>query len=321
VKRAAAALLLLGACASPEGTPIVAAEGGTVTSDDGVLTLILPPGALPSDATVTIRPTTDWPVEAPERFDPLAPVYAIEPEVELLEDAYIIVRPPDPAALRGPHGDAFVAHYSFGWSDAKVRPSAHSRTVHLADGRAAVVADVFELGLHWIGDGVPGADRSIPRLAVDVVMVDGPREVGAELRLSRLALWSDLPHSLFSREVFASAAGPVGEPASPLAWDDGVTRTWDATTDEVQLLHAFELFDLGVDAREERMAIHQDLEPVELSAEAPLDPLVEPLPGWRCDGATDPSTRLFVGVDVVTGASAGVARVGAVRELGPAACR
>ena len=147
MRRVALALLLLG-CSNETGTPVDASVGATLTSADGALTLVIPPGALPRDASISIEviEESDWPVMAPGRFERPAPVYRIEPAgLELVDDAYVVFTPTRPELLASDAGDVLAVHYSWGPTDEKVRPADRSRTVFLADGRIAVVATVFEL--------------------------------------------------------------------------------------------------------------------------------------------------------------------------------
>lgn len=312
MRRAAVALLLIGCAES--GTPVEAAVGATLTSDDGVLTLVIPPGALPRDASIAIETVeeSDWPVQAPGRFERPAPVYRIEPMgLELVADAYVVFTPTRPELLASGGADVLAVHYSWGSTDEKVRPADRSRTVFGADGSVAVIATVFELGVHWIGERVPGADRDLPQLSVTPRGdLSGDHAVGEPFSLEGLALESDLDHALFSRSAFAAARGSV----RPVAWDVA-PRPWNDA-------HLLPLPDSLLDGpeRDDQVAEHDDPAPVTLGPGAPLEPLVAPLPGWTCE-TTGGLDSVLVGVDVVTGASSGVARVGYARELPVGSCQ
>ncbi len=309
-------------CAAP-GVPVEAAVGATVSSEDGVLTLILPPGALPRDVSLSIErlDEADWPVAAPGRFTLPAPVYRIEPELELTGDAYVVFHPTAPERLRAAGGDVLAASYTWGTRDEKVRPASATRTVALADGRVVVVATLYELGVLWIGERVPGADRALTQLSLQIdADLAGEHARDEPFAVSAASLTSDADHALFGREVWSAAAGPAGGlVVAPVEWTGGRARTWGATYDPERLVHPLEVFG-GPAPREERVAVLADPAPVDLGPGAPLAPISDPLPGWRCATAGEGAT-VFVGVDVVTGASEGVATVGAARELTVGPCR
>ena len=311
----AAVLLALGC--GPSGPLILAAEGGEVSSEDGVFTLRFPPGALPEDTHVSIRAleADDWPVRAPSRFDLIGDVMQVEPAgLELADDAYAIVLPPDPASLSEEDGDLLAAHYAWSPRDEIVRPVASTRTVHLADGRVAVVGTIFELGTHWVGDRVPGGSTELPQLRVHVQGGAAARAVDETWTVEAAALSASLPHTLLERRVGTTVMGDG--PVAPAG--DGEAERWDATRDPEHGLHPYEVFGVA-GARTELRAGAADLEPISVTAGAPLAPVIDALPGWRCDAAGEGGAR-FVEVDVITGASAGVVEVGGVWELPPARC-
>ena len=320
----ASTALLLVACAGETAPVIRAAEGGSITTSDGVMTLYFPPGALGHDTAITITPLLDdeWPVGAPGRFERIGGVYRVEPGgLELDEDAYAIVIPPDPSALRDPEGDLLAMHYLWSPRDEHVRAAPATRTLHLADGRVAIVATLWELGTHWTGDRVPGADRALPALHARIEASAGDHPADQPWSMSTVSLVSDLPHAVFRRDVsttvvFTGAASPF----VPAGVEGASVRSWDATHDAELGLHPWEVFALG-GARTETRSTTTDTEPVALSAGTALSPLVTPLPGWRCGAASDEGADAWVAIDVVTGASSGVVTVGAMREIGTAHCR
>ncbi|MCZ7682912.1 MAG: hypothetical protein M5U28_30565 [Sandaracinaceae bacterium] len=322
MRRALALALALTACES--GPVIVAEEGGVVESPDGVLRLVLPPGALPRDTVVTIRVLTEdeWPVNAPSRFTRIGEVYAIEPGgLELLEDAYAVVFPPDPSILDGEAGALIASAYQWSPRTELVAPAPATRTWRLADGRIAVVGTLYELGTTWVGDKVTGAERALTTLHASIAGAAGEHAAGEEWRADALALTAGATHVLFEREVTASVISTDADAALVPSGVEGASVVrWDATLDPALGLHAFEVF--GVEgARTEARITAGTRQPVTLEPDVPLAPAVDPLPGWRCDAASGEDQRLFLGVDVVTGASSGVVTVGVAQELGAARCR
>lgn len=311
-------LVCLTAC-SPSGVPIAAGEGGVVTSDDGAFTLRIPPRALAHDTAIAVRALTEdeWPARAPGRFELLGAVYAIEPAgLELREDAYAVLIPS--RALDDEDGALLAVHYQHSSRTDEVAAAPVTRTVHLADGRRAVVATLFELGTHWVGDRVPATDRdALPALRARLAAEDVERADGDAWMITEAALTSDRPHLLFERAVTTTAVRE-GVSAGVVPAGDAEVRRWDATHDPALGLHALEVFDAPGSREETRVTI-VDHEPVTLEADVTLTPALEPLPGWRCDGVGD--ARVFVELDVVTGASSGVVTVGLARELGAARCR
>lgn len=97
------------ATSAAEGTPVSAADGGTVTSDDGRLTLDIPPGAVTEDVEVSISALP--PGEVPEGAEDLpvvGVVYELEPDgLQLGSPATVEVRL-DPDDLGVPTGEAGV---------------------------------------------------------------------------------------------------------------------------------------------------------------------------------------------------------------------
>lgn len=328
--RARGRLVLLAAalgCIACEGTGVLvsAERGGVVSSEDGALSIVFPPGALEADTRVAIRvlPESEWPVDAPSRFALIGPVYQVEPAgLELRGDAYAITTPPDVRALRSDtEGELFAVHYLYSPRDERVRPAPATRTLHLADGRVAIVGTLYELGTHWVGDRVPGADRTLPALRARVSALAGEHAAASEWRIDSVSLQSDLPHTLFRRDVMAivwphavpSALRTQG-PAS------AVWELWDGAPHEEFGLHPHQVFGLGPLAADESRSRVSEFEPVLLDGAA-LDPAFPELPGWRCTATDDAGADLWVEVDVVTGASEGVVTVGVARELGRATCR
>lgn len=322
MRRALALALALTACES--GPVIVAEEGGVVESPDGVLRLVIPPGALPRDTVVTIRVLTEeeWPVNAPSRFTRIGEVYAIEPGgLELLEDAYAVVIPPDASILDGEGGALIASTYQWSPRTELVSPAPATRTWRLADGRVAIVGTLYELGTTWVGDKVPGAERTLTTLHAAFGAAIGEHAVGEEWRADALSVTSDASHVLFEREVTASVISTGTDAALVPSGVEGASVVrWDATLDPVLGLHAWEVF--GVEGpRTEARLTAGDRQPITLEPDVPLAPAVDPLPGWRCDASSGEDPRLFLGVDVVTGASSGVVTVGVAQELGAARCR
>lgn len=308
--------LLLAACASPGTARISAAEGGWAWSEDGRFGLFFPPGALDADLEVSIasRPEADWEVDAPGRFTRLGDVYRVEPRRALARDVYAVTELATvPDVLRAPSGERVLGvHYVYDGD--KVRPAPFTRTVYFEDGRVAVVATLFELGDHWFAERAPGADRSLVQLSA---RIEAPAPAGEEWHWSRGALFADLPLAILGSEVRASA---VGDPAvAPIA-EGGTERTWDARSDEALGLHPFELFGGRAGARSERVVLREDPMPFTIDAAAPRDPVIDPLPGWRCEGTSAREATLFGGIDVVSGASSGTTTTGILVELGRASC-
>lgn len=310
------ALLTLG-CES-SGTRIIAAEGGRVVSDDGTLTLFFPPGSLPEDTNVSIRAIEEsaWPVAAPGRFERIGDVYRVQPELILASDAYAILEVPTvPAILQTDAGeDVFAVHYLH--DGEFVQPAPATRTVYLADGSVAIIATIQDLGVHWIGERIPGAD--LVQLGARFTADTGAHDAGLEWRWTQGSIRSDLPLDILRRTVRASV-NTSGSPAIIPIADDGVVRTWDATWDAEFGLHPFEA--LGRASGDEAVVSFEDPIPATVNSLSPIDPLRDPLPGWTCSGTGSAGGTLFAGVDVVTGASAGVMTAGVIREFGEASCR
>lgn len=320
--RRAALLALMTAC-KPSGTVITTAGGGAVATEDGAFTLVLPPDALARDTAISVRALSygEWPVDAPANFTRIAGVYQIEPAgLELAADAYAIVRPPDPSLLIDETGEVLAAHYQWSPRDTRVRPAPVTRSIRLADGRVAIVGTLYELGTHWVGDRVPGEDRTLTTLRARVDAAAGERSVG-ETWIARAALEADVPHTLFERGASAAVLSRGAAPSALVPDGSGALRTWDATYDPDLGLHAWEIFaGMPAERTEVRMLL-SDRTPVELDGGAGLDPFIDPLPGFRCEAATEAPVDLWIELDVITGASEGVAIVGLTRELGPASCR
>lgn len=317
------ALGAAGACES--GTLVSASEGGVITSDDGAFRLVIPPGALDVDRYVSIRPLPqeEWPVGAPSRFERVGEVYAVEPAgLELREDAYVVQTLASlPDVLQSAEGDPVLAvHYVYG-ADEKVRPAPVTRTVLLADGRVAIVATIYDLGVHWTGERVPGADRALVMLSARLEAVAGEHAMNEQWLATRTGLFADSPLALVGREARASAVAPSAPDVEPIATDGWSARTWDATWDHELGLHPWEVLGIAPEGRTEVVASFGEPAPVTIGPDAPLDPLTTAVPGWTCVDRGGDEATLWLGVDVVSGASSGTVTTGLLREVGPARCR
>lgn len=134
--------LLLAACGSggekASGTLIDAARGGTVASDDGRLTLEIPPGALTEDTEISA--TLVSPDEAPQALRELSeggPAYRLEPDgLEFSEPVTVSLEVEDGLSEEG----EVTAHLLFSFSEGgEPQPLTDTETVaSLADGTVAV---------------------------------------------------------------------------------------------------------------------------------------------------------------------------------------
>lgn len=302
------------ACAPASTTRVVAAEGGWVRSADDRFALFFPPGALDADLDISIEPLPegDWEVDAPRRFTRVSDVYRVAPRVALARDVYAVMElDAAPPVLRAPSGDGVLAvHYVYDGD--KVRPAPFTRTVYFADGRVGIVATLFDLGDHWFAERAPAAE-----LVQLSARVEAPAPAGAQWSWSRGALFADHPLPILGSEVRVAATGEGAVAVAPVA-EGGAERTWDARWDEDLGLHPAVLFGGADDARSERVVRVSDPMPFVLDAAAPRDPLLDPLPGWRCEAAGE--ATLYGGVDVVSGASSGTTTTGVLVELGHATC-
>ena len=315
--------LLLLACA-PSGTLVIASEGATLRSEDSAFVLVIPAGALPEDTRVSIRalPTDEWP-RATGRAAPIGAVYAIEPEGLILdEDAWgAFVFDTSPGALTAADGSDTVAS-AYLRTPARTSPAPATRTIHLADGRTAVIATLYELGTCWasaITVDTGGLEVRSLSLSMRIDADAASHAVGEEWLVADAELTSDDTLAVVRREVWTSLARGAADAALVEPSGGPATRTWDATHDQELGLHPFELFDREPTGREETIGIALDVVPITLDPNVPLAPVVSPLPGWTCTGPGS-SGSLFVGVDAVSGASSGTVRLGVARELGAPTC-
>lgn len=125
----------------PVGTRIVAAEGGAVTSADGIFTMIVPAGALAEDTTFTVARLAggDVPSDALDgayRVEPSGTVFAI-PAVAVF--AY---------AASPPFGDAAVSIRVR--SGAAIEEPAVAATITSSDGSTHALAEVEHLSDFWL---------------------------------------------------------------------------------------------------------------------------------------------------------------------------
>ncbi|MCA9604372.1 MAG: hypothetical protein KC619_02185 [Myxococcales bacterium] len=308
--------LFLFACAPSSTTHVVAAEGGWVRSEDGRFALFFPPGALDADLDVTIEPLpeADWEVDAPRRFTRVSDVYRVTPRTTLTRDVYAVMELDSaPPVLVAPSGDGVLAvHYVFDGD--KVRPAPFTRTVYFADGRVGIVGTLFDLGDHWFAERAPANELVQLSARVEV-----PAPSGTEWSWSSGGLFADHPLNILGSEVRVTAVSDGSATVAPVL-EGGTERTWDARWDDDLGLHPFELFGGVAGTRSERIARASDPMPFVIDATSPRQPLADPLPGWRCDGAGTAEATLFGGVDVVSGASSGTTTTGVLFELGRASC-
>ena len=294
-----------------------------MTSPDGLFTIFFPPGALPVDTEITMEPIgpADWDVDTPSNFELLGEVYRVRPAIALSGTAWAILQiPVVPDYLRTADGaDVMTAHFVY--TGEKVRPAPSTRTIYLADGRAVMVARILDIGDHWTGELVPGVGRELVQLAVHLDAEAGPHDTGAEWRWTAGSIQADPALSVLSRETRVAVAHFAAAPTVVPIEDMGVAQTWDATWDDDLGLHVWEALGLHPDTRSETVVTFENRMPFLLEVGAPVDPLSDPLPGWTCPSAGADEGTLFIGVDVVTGASDGATVIGAVREIGPASCR
>lgn len=310
---------ILVAC-DPGGTLIVASEGGSVSSPDGAFTIFIPPGALAEDTRISIDELgeDDWPVQAPSRFTRVGNVYSVSPAtLRPAGDIYgLMIFPSVPDVLRSPDGDDVLAvHYVY---NEKVQPAPATRTVHMADGRVAIVATLYEVGVHWTGERIPGADRALVMVSSRIEAQAGDHASGEEWRATTAALYSDGPLALVGREARSAVSSAGTSAIEPLATTGWTARTWDATWDPDLGLDPWQIFGVAPEDRTETVASFEDPAPITIDGE--LAPFVGSLPGWGCTGEGSSDGSLWVGVDVVSGASAGTLRAGVVREIGAARC-
>lgn len=317
----AAAACALAAC-GPAGPLVLASEGATLTSEDGAFVLVLPPGALREDTHVSIRRLAEdeWP-RSTRRAAPIGEVYAIEPAgLALRRQAWAAhVFDAAPGALSAPGGDDTVAAGYVRTPEGGSRAAVATRTVHLTDGRAAIVATVLELGVHWASSTSVDTEGEEPRnlhLSARLDAEAGAHAVGEPWRVSGAQLSSDAVITLLRRDAWSAVTSAASPPfVAPLA----PARTWERY-DAALGLHPLELFGAR-DGQSDAVSELTNLAPVTLEAGESFVPLVDPLPGFSCtaSGASG-GARLFVGVDVVSGASSGTVRLGLARELGGASC-
>ncbi len=181
--------------APPRGTAMIGAMGGSVSSEDGVLTLTIPAGALTSDATFTIRRLEES--EVPDEIERSHPVdgaaYEIGPEGTAFAMAATLTWSFDaiPMNARGGDGHPYVL---FGASrDAAGMIAPHRKTLsHIAEGTLVVESLVDHLSIQWLtADGSYLADVTgtpTPTAAVDVELGGGRHAVDVPWTSPRVAI-------------------------------------------------------------------------------------------------------------------------------------
>jgi hypothetical protein len=215
-----------------------------------------------------------------------------------------------------------AVHYVYGGADQTVRPAPVTRTVLLADGRVAIIGTLYDLGVHWTGERAPGAERALVTLSARLDADAGEHALDERWLASATALFADEPLALVGREVRATVAAASAPDVEPLVVDGWTARTWDATYDRELGLHPWEIFGVASEGRSETVASFEDRAPITVGPDTPLDPFTTASPGWTCAASGGAEGSLWLGVDVVSGASAGgTVRTGIVREIGAARCR
>jgi hypothetical protein len=219
----------------PEGPPVgsaalSAAEGGAVASEDGGLTLTVPPGALTEDTTITVErlDQADWPAEIAEN-PPIGGVYAV-----------------------GPEGTTFSTPVTFSWAfdavpdgivDAEGRHAFVLGTSRAADGTVeshltssaeldpegvfGVESTVVHLSEHWLSTSVSGFPLGLAFFEVVPVR----HELHAPFPATDLGiLWSLDTDRITVQGQAAIYSGPLRVvPTDVWIQDDTVTRyTGDA---------------------------------------------------------------------------------------------
>ncbi|MCC6620518.1 MAG: hypothetical protein IT385_04645 [Deltaproteobacteria bacterium] len=192
------------------GTPISAASGGVVASDDGVFALHIPAGALDADTTFTV--TRLAPGTIPDAF---GDAYRVEPSGTTF----------DPPAMATWEYASAPDDLTFGLVEVMIgdgsgsEPSTLSGVFHGPGGAVGVLGEVPHLSSFW-------AVESIGSLAVDVEALPGDApasaHIGAVVRRASLPN----PHVL---ETFTRVVGtdrPDVLRATPMAWprDSGLER-------------------------------------------------------------------------------------------------
>ncbi len=275
-----------GDAGTPSSVRIVAGEGGTVASPDGVFTLIVPPDALAedTDVAITIVPRAEWPAEVAAN-EPLGEVYDVQPDgLEFLAPAigvhrYVAV----PDALRTAEGEYVVASHLSRAADGTLEAAPKTATWFLEDG-VAVVAELEHLSAQWATAMVRGTTLTV-RFDVDDAsdhhVGDVWRATRFEARSSSEGTWYGVSSA---SQVFYSSPrylAPVFETpgADTLVTADGTFST---------LTNIFFGRPFGAEAR--AGTYHGD---VTLSPDTAFV-LSDPLPGWWCESVGDTGNVPFV---------------------------
>jgi hypothetical protein len=246
--------------AGPIGTAhVIAATGGIVTSDDGLFTLFIPPGALAADTDVGVRtvPLAERPTEASAA---VTAVYELTPDGLTFSTpatgTYAFVTPPTGSVAPGQV--ALFAEKALGASVVADAPS--TRATHRLDGSLVVEADVAHFSMHWV-------ERELALQTIGANMPSGDQVVATT--------------------PFVSSGWSL-TPAGPLV---GITLEYEAYTDNAVMLTPLDTMPTVVPlvppgGHSYRAAVrtyteyeHAVSAPMPLSTGGTLPPLY---PGWTC---------------------------------------
>lgn len=204
---------------------IDAALGGTIASEDGVLTVTIPPGALSEDTevSVTVVDEADWAADVAGTV-PLSPVYELEPDGTTFSEpvafAWSLAEPPADVveadgALRLVYGSSLGADGTVGQ---------HLSTVvgRTDAGGWVVDSEVAHFSKQWLA--YEYSDLQPPYGSVSAALGGGKHAKGEEWPAAYVHL---NPHSTFDGHLFwiASTTGPI-EVVGPGRQD------WDHPFDE-----------------------------------------------------------------------------------------
>lgn len=275
----------------PSRALIKADEGGEVVSDDGALTLYVPPGALAEDTELAIRtlPKAEWPRDIAES-EPLGEVYELTPDgLRFVTPAVLRQRfETTPAALRDGSNYVFAHHFARSTSGV-VEPALRTDTYFHDDGSAEVVAVIEHLSSHYATVKTEDGARLLVAAQIDT----NAHYVGEVWRAARLHFQVDKPIACSQYGVTVEVISPQRAYLSPVGRRDWGSWRYGDSDEGWEEVAYIGLTESPNPEGRRGLRQHTQVDEDQVLMPNQAIPLSTPLPGFKCEDVGDTDRMMF----------------------------